>query len=102
LISWQEINTALLQFQPLALSAARAKQINRRLAKLIVKFGDEFKVRGAAFYAGHVKQRQQCFVAGFLRLIIFPAHEISGGIHGHSLKQSTDNRRPSHQRIDAD
>jgi hypothetical protein len=43
--------------------------MNRRLAALVVKFADEFQVHRAAFYARHVEQSQQGFVAGFLWLI---------------------------------
>jgi hypothetical protein len=35
------------------------------------------------------------------RLIIFPTHEISCGIHASSLIRGMDNRCPMHARIDA-
>jgi hypothetical protein len=85
----------ILQYQPLSLPASWTKQIDRCLAALVVKLADEFQVHGAALYAKHVEQSQQGFVAGFLRLIIFTAHEISGGVHDGTLAGRLDKGRPS-------
>lgn len=75
-------------------------QKDLHFAAVLVVLADEFDFDGAAADAADFKFAERAVARRLARLIIFPAHEKSGGIHAHSLPNRMDNGCPMHAGID--
>ena len=71
-----------------AFTARRAEQKNFQLARIGIKFANHLQLETAAFEAGHREPPKRAVGRRLGRLIIFPAHEISRGIHLTSLRRA--------------
>jgi hypothetical protein len=72
----------------------RAEQINFHLAGFIVGLRNHAQLDGITFQAPHVESPERAVGRRPGRLIIFPAHEIAGGIHPHNLPGRQDKGCP--------
>src|ERR1035438_3896503 len=73
--------SVLANRQLFTLTARRTEQKNFQLARIRIKFTHHAKLETAALEAGHREPPERAVGRRLGRLIIFPTHEIAGGIH---------------------
>jgi len=81
--------------QGFPLWTAVADQHHGHFSGLLIHLRHQPQVIRPAFEAGHVKLAEGTASGRLARLIIFPAHEISRGIHATKLSHALDNACPS-------
>ena len=74
--------------------AAETDQKYLHFATVLVVLADDFDFDRAAADAADFKFAERAVARRLARLIIFPSHEKSGGIHAHSLPCRMDNGCP--------
>jgi hypothetical protein len=77
------------------LSAFVANHQQRHFTYFLVHLCRQPQVIRPAFEAGHVKLAERTASGRLARLVIFPAHEISRGIHATKLSHALDNACPT-------
>ena len=81
--------------QNFPLPAFVADQQQGHFPRFLVHLRRQPQVIRPAFEAGHVKLAERTASGRLARLVIFPAHEISRGIHATKLSHALDNACPS-------